>query len=85
MSTTSKHLCRIGILIVILWAASTDVFTGKEKVYSLLEKHGARYLDDLFRYLGLMGLLAFMKAVSSKCYLVVPCLSWGPFILIPKV
>lgn len=50
--------------MLILLVLSTDVFAGKEKVYSLLEKHGARYLDDLFRYLGLMGLLAFMKAVS---------------------
>lgn len=52
------------IFIITLLLFCDDIYGGSRKVFQLIEKHGIKYIDYLFHYAGLMGLLAFMKAIS---------------------
>lgn len=52
------------IFIITLLLFCDDIYGGSGKVFQLIEKHGIKYIDYLFHYAGLMGLLAFMKAIS---------------------
>lgn len=57
-------LYKIAIVLLVLLFFHCDAYAGREKIVQFVEKYGVKYIDDIFRYAGLMGLLAFMKAVS---------------------
>jgi len=59
-----KLLITIAIIAVLI-LLSDECFAGpREKIVQKTLKFLSKYLDDLFRYLGLMGLLVFMKTIS---------------------
>jgi hypothetical protein len=59
-----KTLIPLTIILVLIFF-SIDCFAGgREIIAQKLAKFLGKYLDDLFRYLGLMGLLVFMKTIS---------------------
>lgn len=66
----NKHIMKrilsykTALIFIILLFFYCEAYAGREKIVQIAEKYGAKYIDDFFHYVGLMGLLAFMKAVS---------------------
>ena len=58
-----KNVYRIFFLLLFLIVCN-DAFAGREKVISTLGNYVGKHEDYLFEYVGLMGVLAFLKAVS---------------------